>query len=130
MFTISYPVYLAYQGGVYIKELAKVDHEREVKNNRSKHLFVEYDTRHPSAMFYLLAMCVKKAIFVGMAITLYNYYCFALGISAFLQFASLMFNAYVRPFRAGLHNAMIIAVDFVTLLCFVVLFRYANAVSV
>lgn len=61
---------------------------------------------------------------------MYKQYCYALAISVFLQFASLMYLTYVRPFKANLNNVMIIFEEFMTLVCFLVLLRYANKDSV
>ena len=91
---------------------------------------MEYDTTHPTCYFYLLAQCVKKAMFVALAVLLYNQYCQALFLSAFIQFISLMYYSYVRPFKSPVYNVIIIFEEFMTLLCFLVLFKYASSSAV
>lgn len=130
IFIICYPTWLAYQGGVYARELREAVKDEDVKNARSTHIFVEYDSSHPTCYFYLLSQCVKKALFVLLAVAMYKQYCYALAISVFIQFTSLMYLTYVRPFKANLNNIMIIFEEFMTLVCFLILLRYSNKDSV
>lgn len=41
-----------------------------------------------------------------------------------------MYYSYVRPFKSAIYNIIIIFEEFMTLFCFLILFRYANADSV
>jgi hypothetical protein len=47
-----------------------------------------------------------------------------------LQFISLIYFTYVRPFKANLNNIMIIYEEFMTFVCFLILLRYSNQNSV
>jgi hypothetical protein len=61
---------------------------------------------------------------------MYDYYCYAFALSAMIQFASLMYVTYARPFKSALHNVIVIFEDAMTLICFIILFRYSNKDSV
>jgi hypothetical protein len=61
---------------------------------------------------------------------MYNIYCYALALSAFIAFMSLMYYSFVRPFKSALYNIILIYEEFMTLFCFLILFRYANETSV
>ena len=67
-----------------MKELNSVDSDDKVKSVRAQHIFVEYDSSHPTCYFYLLAQCIKKALFVAIAILMFKQYCYALAISCVL----------------------------------------------
>jgi hypothetical protein len=41
-----------------------------------------------------------------------------------------MYNTYVRPFKSALNNVVLIYEEVMTLVCIVILFRYANKDSV
>ena len=78
----------------------------------------------------MLSQCVKKALFVAIALLMYNYYCYALALSALIQFVSLVYMTYVRPFKTGLNNIILIYEEAMTLVCIVLLFRFSNKYSV
>ena len=73
---------------------------------------------------------MKKVLFTAIALLLYNQYCYSLLLSVLLQFASTLFIAYTRPFKTSLNNISVICQEVMTLLCFLLLFRYANKDSV
>jgi len=127
---LCYPSYIAFHGGRYTKELSMAETDDQVDNLRSNHIFVEYDTSHPACYYYLLTQCIKKAMYVAIALTMYNVYCYGLFLSAIIAFVFLMYYSYVRPFKSALYNLILIFEEFMTFFCFVVLFRYANEHSV
>lgn len=113
-----------------MKELSMAETDDKVDNHRSRHTFMEYDTKNPACYFYLLSQCIKKALFVAIALLMYNIYCYSLFLSAFIQYISLMYYSYARPFKSAVHNVIIIFEEAMTLFCFILLFRYANEDSV
>lgn len=101
-----------------------------MKSIRSEHYFSEYDSSHASCYNYMLANTVKKAIFVGMALLMYKVPCYPLLLSGMVMFVSLMYFSYVRPFKSPIHNVMLICEEFMTMLCFLILFKFSSATSV
>ena len=71
-FTLFYLGYISYHGGTYAKEIKEAGSADKVDSVRGKHIFVEYDPTHPTCYFYLVAHQVKKAVFVALAVTMYN----------------------------------------------------------
>ena len=55
VFVLTYPIWLAHQGGLYAKELREAKKDEEVKSIRSEHIFSEYDPSHPTCYFYMLS---------------------------------------------------------------------------
>jgi hypothetical protein len=78
----------------------------------------------------MLANTVKKAIFVAIALFMVGIKCYSLLLSGFTMFLSLMYFSYVRPFKSPLMNVMLIAQEFLTMTCFLILFKFASPTSV
>jgi hypothetical protein len=115
---------------MYTVELQTVEKDEDLKNVRSKHTMNEYDTRHPIAFYYLLTQCIKKALFVGIALYYNNYLKYQLLISATVAFFSCMFTCYMRPFKSPFFNLIIIYEDVMLFILYLILFRYISADSV
>jgi hypothetical protein len=80
--TLFYPAYVGYHAGVYAKEIDKSETPNKIDSVRGNHIFSEYDPGHPACYNYLVSQCVKKAIFVAIALLMYNIQCFSLLLSA------------------------------------------------